>query len=262
MKILKLSVIGLFALFFATSVLAAKPIVICTDANFWYPFTYVNHEQNAAGLHIDIISAALKKLGFQPLYRPNTWQSCLAQAKAGTVDAIATASYLDDRAVFLNYPEGAANDQESPWRVMQVNYVVITSLFNEKGQPNTQSFNGSLHDIPHPIRVTAHYSVIQDFEKAGLPVKTGESSLSNFKRLLKDHNGAVVDVEAVASYFLKQPEFSHKLMIQKKPLNNKSYYLAFSKRSPIKLGEEKIIWQEIANVRDDPTLMAEFLKKY
>jgi len=254
--------IALFSLFLTAPLLAAKPIVICTDTNFWYPFTYVNHKQNAAGLHIDIISTSLQKLGFQPIYRPNAWQSCFEQAKAGTVDAIATASYQDERAVFLNYPEGAAVDQESPWRVMQVNYVVVTSLFNEQGQPNTQLFNGHLDDIPHPIRMTTHYAIIQDFKRAGLPIKTNESSLSNFKHLLKDHNGSVIDVEAVASYFLKQPEFSHKLMIQKKSLSNKSYYLVFSKRSQIKSEEQMLIWQEIANIRDDSVLMAEFLKKY
>ena len=53
---------------------------------------------------------------------------------------------------------------------------------------------------------------------------------------------------------------SEKLVIQKKPLNNKSYFLVFSKKSSLKPEEEQKIWKEISKVRNNPTLMAEFLK--
>jgi hypothetical protein len=72
----------------------------------------------------------------------------------------------------------------------------------------------------------------------------------------------VIDVEEVAKLFETQPTFAGKLVIQKRPLNNKSYYLAFSQKSTLTPEQEQKIWNAIAIVRNNPTLMAEFLKKY
>jgi len=253
---------GIFLLLFQTGLSANQKITICTDANFWYPFSYVDHEKKAAGLHIDIIRAALTKLGFEPIYKPHPWQDCFEQAKLGMVDAVASVSYRDERATYLDYPMGAAVDLQSPWRIMQIGYVVVTIRPDQEQKSKTPIFTGQLQDIPQPIRATAHYSVIQDLEKAGLKVKSGKSTAINFQQLLKERTGSVVDVEEVAQYFMLQPEFSQQLMIQKKLLNNKSYYLAFAKQATIDEATKEAIWQEVARVRDDPNLMAEFLKKY
>ncbi len=248
-------------LFINTPLFALNKVVICTDTNFWYPFTYVKN-QEAVGLHIDIISKALRNIGLEPIFKPTSWKECLTEAKLGIVDAVATASYQDDRSAYLNYPEGAAGDRKSPWRVSQVGYVVITAATNKDDKPNTYKFEGDFTTIPQPVRVPMHYSVIRDLEKEGLTVKAGKNSLADFKQLIKDRTGSVVDVAEVAEHFGTQPEFAEKLVIQKRPLNNKSYYLAFSKKGKVSIDEAKTIWQEIARVREDKKVMAEFLKKY
>lgn len=253
----------LLILFNSTFVFAEinHKIIICTDANFWYPFTFVRNHQ-AAGLHIDIISKALRNLGYEPQFKPASWQACLDLAKAGKIDAIATASYRDDRAIYLEYPSGAAVDIKSPWRVTDVEYSVITPLRNKEDKKVLYEFTGNVKTIPQPVRVPAKYSVASDLKKEGLTVEEGKNSLANFKSLVKEKTGSVVDLAGVAKYYAAQPQFADKYIIQKKPFNLKSYYLAFSKKSSIKRDDMKIIWKEIANVRENTETLSEFFKKY
>lgn len=258
---LKQTILALLLLLITQASVAQTKLTICTDTNFWYPFTYIKH-QEAVGLHIDIISTALRNLGFEPNFVFYSWKECLNQAKEGLTDAVATASYQEERALYLNYPEGAAVDVKSPWRVTQVGYVVVTPALDKQGKQNPYQFEGDFKSIPQPVRVPVHYSVIRDLQKEGLTVKEGKSSLDNFKKLVRERTGSVVDVEEAAKFFETQPAFAEKLVIHRKPLNNKSYYLVFSKKSALKSDEQQMIWKEIAKVRNNPTLMAEFLKKY
>lgn len=261
MQSIKRILVAFFLFLVATPTLANNKILICTDTNFWYPFTYLQN-QKPTGLHIDIIRSALQTLGYEPRFKATSWKQCLSDAEHGLVDAVATASYRDDRAVYLNYPAGAAVDRKSPWRVSQVGYVLVTPAFNKQGEKNTYHFDGNFKTVPEPVRVPIHYSVAKDLEKEGLKVREGKNSLYNFKRLVAERTGSVVDIEDVALHFETQPQFAEKLVIQKRRLNSKSYFLAFSKQGSVKRDESKIIWKEIAKIRDNPKLMAEFLKKY
>lgn len=259
--ITRILLFGLFLFLAATPTFANNKIMICTDTNFWYPFTYVKN-QEPVGLHIDIISMALRDLGYEPKFKATSWKQCLSDAEHGLVDAVATASYRDDRAVYLNYPAGAAVDKKSPWRVSQVGYVLITPTFNKQGEKNDYQFNGDFKMVPQPVRVPIHYSVAKDLDKEGLKVREGKNSLYNFKQLVQTRTGSVVDIEDVALHFATQPQFAEKFIIQKRHLNSKSYFLAFSKSGSVKLYESNAIWKEIAKIRDNSKLMAEFLKKY
>ena len=251
-----------FLLFLAaTPALANNKIVICTDTNFWYPFTFLKNKE-PVGLHIDIMRTALRDLGYEAQFKATSWKQCLSDAEHGRVDGVATASYRDDRAAYLNYPEGAAVDKKSPWRVSQVGYVLVTSAFDKQGKKNTYHFDGNFKKVPEPVRAPIHYSVVKDLEKEGLKVREGKNSLYNFKQLAQERTGSVVDIEDVALHFGTQPQFAGKLTIQKKRLNHKSYFLAFSKSGSVKRDESEIIWATIAKIRDNPKHMAEFLKKY
>jgi len=240
----------------------ATSITICTDNNFWYPFTFVKGNNIATGLHIDIIQKALLATGYEPKFMPMSWKDCLNLAKEGKVDAIATASYKDDRAAYLYYPSGAAVDRKSPYRVSQVEYRVITSSINKDGSESPYVFNGNLKEIPKPVRVTESYSIITDLRKEGVTVTEGKNNLENFKNLITEKTGSVIDLNEVAKYLSSQSDFKDKLTIQPHPLSSKSYYLAFTKGGAISLEEAEPIWKEIAIIREDPKLMTEFLKKY
>lgn len=247
---------------------AGTSIKICTDSNFWYPFTYVNEtNKEAAGLHIDIISKALKDLGYDPNFKPMPWKQCLKDAKEGEFDAVATVSYRADRAEFLDYPADAANvsnqpEEKSKDRVTQVEYVVITPTVDAKGKPNVYSYQGDLKTIPMPVRIPMGYSILDNLEKAGLKVQEDKHSIDNFKKLVKDKSGSVIGLEDVAKHLSLQPEFHDKLRISDKPIFSKSYFLAFTKKGSVKDEEQKKIWAEIAKVRENSAQMGKFLEKY
>jgi polar amino acid transport system substrate-binding protein len=248
-------------LLLSSQAIAGQKITICSDNNFWYPFPFVK-DNISVGLHLDIISQALRNEGFEPEFKPLPWKRCLGEAEAGTVDAIATASYKDERAVFLNYPKDAATDKQSPLRVTQVEWVVVTSSADEHGKPNSYVFAGDLKTLPQPVRVPTGYSIIDDLKKADLKIEEASGSEANFRKLVRDHSGSVVDLAEASKQFAVHPDFSGKFTLQAQPITSKSYYLPFSKKGGIKAEEQQKIWDAIAKVRDDSAEMATFLKKY
>lgn len=255
------SLLSLLLLSISNSAFTTTPISICTDNNFWYPFTFVKGN-TVTGLHIDIIRKALQNLGYQPVFKPMPWQECLSEAKEGKVDGVATASYKDERAAYFNYPVGAASDKKSPFRVSQIEYRVITSALDKEGKPSTYVFNGDIKELPQPVRGNMSYSLIADLKKEGISVVEEKHAPTNFKKLIKEHTGSIVDLNEVAQYYNLQPEFTGKIKVQPHPLISKSYYLVFSKRGTISLEQAQKIWDEIAKVREEPSIMTEFLKKY
>ncbi len=244
-----------------TEVVMPQSFTICTDTNFQFPFSFMK-DQKPIGLHIDIIDAALHSLGIEPRYEPTIWSGCLDRAKAGSVDAVATAAYMDERALYMYYPLDALNNDKSSWRITQVEYKVITSLLDNHGNVNHYQFDGNINNVLEPIRVPTGYFIVHDLQKARLTVKEGASSLDNFKSLLKDRTGSVVDLAEVAEQLALQPQFANQFYIHPQPLVIKSYYLAFSKGGHLSLDQAQQVWDAIAKVREDKTLMATFLKKY
>ena len=148
---------------FTTSVVATETFEICTDKNFWYPFTYVK-EGKSVGLQLDIISKAASNIGVTLNYTALPWKRCLRETEAGRFDGIAVASYKSKRAETMYFPSDAETAKKSTQRVMQVEYVVVT-LASENYE-----FDGDLSTIPTPVRVPRGYSIADDLRKKGVEV--------------------------------------------------------------------------------------------
>lgn len=247
----------------AFAVKAGKPINICTDTNFWYPFTYVKDEtKQVTGLHIDIINKALTNAGYEPHYKALPWKQCLSEAKAGHFDAVATVSYKTDRTSYLDYPADASQNGKSKERVTQVEYVVITPVKDAKGNPSTYTYQGDIKTIPSPVRIPTGYSIVENLEQAGLKVEENPHSIDNFKKLVKEKTGSVVDLQDLTQHLASQPEFSGQLKIVSDPIFSKSYFLAFAKKGNLTTEDQKKIWEAIAKVRENSEQMGQFLEKY
>lgn len=246
---------------------ASKTITLCTDANFWYPFTYVKNEQ-ATGLHIDIINQALSPLNYVAEYKPMGWSECQEAARRGKVDGIVTIAYEDNRAQYLYFPKNAERDHKSPWRVTQADYVLITT--NNPAQrrhalsdPLGVGFTAqNFKTLPLPVRVTASYSIVNDFNLQGVPVSQNVNTEDNYKKLVQEQTGSIIDLTEVALHYGTQPEYSGRLFIHPQPLQSKSYYLAFSKQGRVSQEDAQLIWQRIADVRDNKTELGILLEKY
>ncbi len=239
----------------AINVSHAKTINICTDMNTWYPFTY--KEKGASrGMHVDIVAQALKNLRYDFKFTPVLWDRCLTMTTQGIYDALVSGSYKAKRAEKLYYPDDAATEKKSKWRIMQVEYILITPI------DNPYEFKGDLKTLPTPIRAPTGYSIVDDLRAKNVKVITGKNkrNLRNVARLKK---GGVITIPSNARMLINKHGYKNKLKIHDIPIKSKSYYMLFSKRSANLNKEDMLkIWGEIAKLRDDDKFMLKIQTKY
>ncbi|MBV1920442.1 MAG: transporter substrate-binding domain-containing protein [Pseudomonadales bacterium] len=231
-----------------------KTISICSDANYWFPYTF---DENGAsrGLHVDIVTNALTKLGIKVVIEPLPWKRCLFSAKKGKYDAVISASFKQGRAEYLYYPEDAALGGFSKQRLTQVEYTILT-LKN-----NAFEFDGDFSKIPEPVRVPLGYSIADDLSKKGLFVKTSTKGIYNSLRdLVNSRTGSIVTTKDIAMLVAKDKSIA--LHISSVPIKSKSYFMAFSKKAALTDAERAEIWEGIAAVRGNAALMSTLLAPY
>ncbi len=236
--------------------LAAVELKICTDNNYWYPYTYMEHEKSL-GMHVDMVRQALKNTGHKAIFTPLPWKRCLKEMEKGQYNAVVSASYKPDRAEYLIYPPDAQVGKESKWRIMQVSYAVVTHINNK------YQFTGDLNTLPEPVRAPFAYSIAEDMRSAGINVKTDYNIIECVKKLLRSQNGVVIMPPRNAEILNNKGIGNYKLNIHKIPIKSKSYFIAFSKVNPLFSQEEiRKIWNEILRLREDNVYMQKLFDKY
>jgi len=240
----------------ASASLAAEPLKICTDLNFWYPFTFVK-DGKSVGLHLDIISSAADRVGVSIEYFPLPWRRCLKEVEGGSYDGIAVASYKDARAEFMHYPDDAVNAKRSGLRVMQVEYVVVTPALSG------YEYTGDVATLPTPVRIPRGYSIADDLKKNGVDVDSSAAGdENNIRKMLRAGKGSLVTLPKIVEVLGARPEFRDKLKVSAQPLKSKSYYLTFSKKGKATADIRQKLWNEIAVVREDAAFMEAASSKY
>ncbi len=231
-------------------------INICTDANYWYPYSYEKNRRSE-GLHIDIVAAALKNLDYQFKFTPLPWKRCLAKTKTGKYNALISASYKPERAEYLHYPADASTAAKSEWRITQVEYVVVSNI------DDPYEYNGNLSSLPHPVRAPLGYSIVDDLKKKEIEVATTYTSIDNCELLIKSKQGVVITPLQNARRFNKNPLFQNKLKIHDIPVASKSYYFVFSKKNPgLPKSTFEKIWREIKRLRENKQFLLPLIDKY
>ncbi len=229
---------------------------ICTDINYWYPYTFES-AGTAKGIHIDIVTLALNNLEHKFTFTPLPWKRCLKETINGKYNAVVSGSYKPERAVKLLYPPDAPYTKKSKWRITQVEYVVVSHI------DNAFIFNGDLSTIPEPARAPLGYSIVDDLRKKRIEVITASNTYDNFKQLVNSKRGVVISPPQNAIELSKIPEFKDKLKIHSTPIKSKSYFLLFSKTNPgLDEQMQKILWNEIKNIRNNAKYMKELMDSY
>ena len=231
-----------------------KAISICSDANYWFPYTF-DENGESKGLHVDLVTNALAKLGIKAVIEPLPWKRCLFAAKKGQYDAVISASYKKGRAEYLYYPEDAALGGVSTQRLTQVEYTILTL------KSDAFDFDGDFSKIPEPVRVPLGYSIADDLSKKGLIVKTSTKGIYNRLRSLVNYRtGSIVTTKEFATLVAKDKSIG--LHVSLMPIKSKSYFMAFSKKTALTDAERAGIWDVIAAVRSDEALMSTLLEPY
>jgi hypothetical protein len=190
-----------------------------------------------------------------------SWAACQDAARHGRVDGIATISYEPARVDYLRFPPGAEKRlQKSPWRVSQVDYIVITPSQYAAIVPEDMSRHPDR--IPNPVRAMASYAIVNDLTEKGVVVEQFSNSEARYQDLVKEQNGAIIDVLETALFYANTPHYRGQLLIHPTPIQSKSYYLAFSKNGVIEPAEMTTIWQAIVAAREERMASGDWLARY
>lgn len=252
----KKCLVCLFIILIPFSGYCRDPIHIVTDSAYWYPYTY-SEDNQAKGIHIDMVQKALANLNYTLKFHPRPWKRALEEAKNGDYDAVVSASYKPERAGYLIFPDDAATSVKSLWRITQVEYVVITN------PDESYTFEGDLKMLPQPVRAPLGYSIADTLRTAGVTVLEAPDIIDCVTQLVSSKRGAFITPPENAMGLQLDDRFKGRLQIHPKPIESKSYYMAFSKKNQKLLFEEiNAIWNEIARLREDGQFMKSLFDKY
>lgn len=222
---------------------------------YWYPFLYSQDDQTK-GILYDIVSKALENLKIKALAEPVPFRRAMVNVREGKVDGVVAVGYQPDMMQDLDYPPNADKDLESPWRILQVDYVVVSYA------KNSYEFEGSLKTLPDPVRLLQDVPIIDDLSKMGIDVQEVRDDVQNFHKLMRDKNGVIITTSVTAEMMNRDPRFIGRIKIHAIPVASHSYFLAFSKKSRLSSEDKMRIWKEIKRWRDDYIFMLKVFSKY
>ena len=237
---------------------------ICADDIAQFPNIFLNNEK-IEGVEIDILKTALinlkEKVNIELKIELMPWARCIYLAEKGEIDAVMSASFNDERAVFMDFPYDAGAKELKPcashYKISCYSYVVVT-LKSKKFE-----YEGSIKDLPKPVRVSRAYSIVPGLEKVlQSDLELSKSDFINVKKLIRDQQGSVIVYSPFLTDIKKYKEIYNKLKISKQRYVLKSYFLAFSKKSTFPNNEKLLIWKEIGNISNNKKIMNKFLEKY
>jgi polar amino acid transport system substrate-binding protein len=233
---------------------AEKHISICIDQNFWGPWSFAELEE-PAGIHIEIARRALENLDYTVEMEAIPWKRCQVLNEHGNYDALVSLSYKDSRAEYLYYPADAATAKKSRWRVTQAEYVIVTHVESH------YEWNGDDLTLPEPVRLPVGYGTVERLRAKNIEVQTSAGYKNLFAMLARDKTGVVIAPGLPAEAFVQSEEYAGVLKILPEPYTSRSYFMGISKKGRISEQEAQHIWDEIARIREDRTIMDAIVKK-
>jgi hypothetical protein len=181
----------------------------------------------------------------------------MVNARAGKVDGIITSGIQTDKMRDLDYPPPeTGNNLESPWRIMQVDHVVVSYA------ENSYEFDGALDSLPAPVRILQDTHIVDDLIKTGVDAQEVREDVQNFLKLIRDKNGVIITTSVAAEMMNRDPRFKGKITIHATPVSSDAYHLVFSKKSRLSSQDKMRIWEEIKRWREDYIFMLQVFSKY
>lgn len=220
------------------AIAAPKTIKTCIDSRSWLPYT--NPDLKNPGLMQVAVHEAGKKLGIKIVEKALPWETCQASVKAGSIDAMIGAAYVDFNREFADFPQTLG-------RVDSRRSLGSARILFVRKKGSKASFDGKvLGGVTKPIGVAAGTQVmILEAKKFGKVDDGAKTDEENIQKLLDGR----IDVMAGYAFDLKvliDSKYEDKVEILPVPLVETFYYLAFSKKFTVANKEfaEKI-WDEI-----------------
>ena len=233
----------------------AETLKLCVDSRYWYPFTYEENSQ-ARGIHVDIVKQALVNLGYSVQIAPVPRKRCIYLVQSGSIDGMISVAPTEELSGTLDFPPNATKTKESPWRIMQVDHMVVTHV------DDPYEFENDINTLPVPVRIPRGESILEILKKAGLAIEEVSTDEQNFGKLERDKRGVIITTSVMAESMNKNPNFQGKFNIQATPLLSQSYHLVFNLNARLSYDDKQRIWNEIARLRDDYVFMLQIFAQY
>lgn len=222
-------------------------------------------KRNLENLSIDILKKGVEELKIQTnvllLLEYMPLPRCMELLQKGKIDAALNLSYNEDRAKFLDYPEGSGPEEwgicTSIYKVACSGYVLITL------KSNPYNFNGDRNTFPKPVRAVRGYSIVKELEPLyPKEINIGKSNLANIQDLLNQKTGSVVANFTFPANIEKFYEISDQLKVHTKYLGMKSYYIPFSKKTKLSKDFKRLFWEKMSAVANDKKIIDELIQSY
>lgn len=251
-----------FLLLLPTLSFAMKPLKVCVDNRYWYPFVY-QETNKAKGIFIEMAKAALTKNGIKAEFVVMPIKRCInILGPSGKIAAVIGIPYDKKLNKILHYPADADLSSPSKWRLMQVDFNLVTA------KNNPFDFTGELTNIPQPIRIPYAYSnIIQKINQQGIEVETSKQDESTFYKLLRNQKGSLVTTSILTDRFDDSARFRDKFTVHPIPIASLSYFLVFFNSGMLDsdLVDTELrqkVWADITALRDDYIYMLQLLSTY
>jgi len=220
------------------------PLRVCMEASFWAPHTFTISDR-PAGVHVGLLEKAADKTNHQLEIVRLPWKRCFKRAWEGSVDAILSSSYSDERSVFLHFPDDAATALKSRFRVTQGDEVVILR------SDTSFEWDGALGSLPSPIGSKVGYRITSEMKKMGILVATTTNDKKLFTMLVSRRAHSLIAPRGLAEFYVDLPEFKGQIKILDRTVSSIPYYLAIAKSGRLTARDAKALWQAIVEVREN-----------
>lgn len=198
------------------------------------------------GLAVEMVVSAVRQAGYSPRLRRLPQMRMLRELEEGGIDGAFIFSYTPERGALYAYPMHNG-EPDGALRVTRIRY----SLYRLKGSEvdwDGQDFTG----LTRPIGVNTGWVMAGLLAQRGLPVDdSGHGHTANFGKLRLKRIDAYAALEPAADNYLKLS--GQQALFEKvgPPLQEKDYFLLFSKRF-VKASPEVAwaIWRQVKKVRE------------
>ncbi|MDT9000686.1 transporter substrate-binding domain-containing protein [Paucibacter sp. APW11] len=194
-----------------------------------------------------------KQLGVPITLKAMPWKQCLAEVKAGTMDAAINASYSKDRAEFAQYPVKLDGEADATKRMYRTSY----ALYKLKGA--SLSWDGQKLNASGVIGAQTGFSIVAQLKELGAKVE--DSSPTAEELLSRVANGrylaAALQTSEAENTLSANAGLAAKLEKVMPTLVEKPYYTVFSKPFFSKYGQTaREVWRIEAKIRESAEFKA------
>lgn len=210
-------------------------------------------EQPGQGLDCELARRAALAAGLELRFEVVPWKRCLALLEAGRVDAVLSASYLPERAVYARYPRTGEGGLDHDRRLHLDAYALYRPLGSRL------DYDGSrLHHLDGRIAARSGFSVIDRLRSLGAEVDDDSKELEPIFRRLTSARvvGAALLVSSAERYLQDHPDIARQVERVPTPLLSKSYFLIAGRpRYDANPAPFEALWTAIGEIRESPDFL-------